>query len=92
MMTIHLTPEQEQRIKEVIDRGSYEVSVDQVVDAAILAVEQHILPQFEGSNEELETLLAAGLASEELTEGEFWESVNKQTNRMLADHSSGARS
>jgi Arc/MetJ-type ribon-helix-helix transcriptional regulator len=36
-MTIHLTPEQEQRVQAVISRGAYE-SVEQVVDAALVAV------------------------------------------------------
>jgi Arc/MetJ-type ribon-helix-helix transcriptional regulator len=37
-MTIHLTPEQERRVQAVITRGAYE-SVEQVVDAALAAVE-----------------------------------------------------
>jgi len=38
-MTIRLTPEQERRIRAVLSRGAYE-SVDQVVEAALTAVEQ----------------------------------------------------
>jgi Arc/MetJ-type ribon-helix-helix transcriptional regulator len=38
-MTIHLTPEQERRVQAVISRGAYE-SVEEVVDAALAAVEQ----------------------------------------------------
>jgi Arc/MetJ-type ribon-helix-helix transcriptional regulator len=87
-MTIHLTPEQERRIQAVIGRGSYE-SVDQVVEAALVAVEQRSAPGFDGTEEELETLLTEGLASEELTESEFWDSVNMQTDAMLAEHQSG---
>jgi Arc/MetJ-type ribon-helix-helix transcriptional regulator len=90
-MTIHLTPEQERRIQAVIGRGSYE-SVDQVVEAALVAVELRSTPSFDGPEEELETLLAEGLASGELTESEFWESVNMQTDAMLADHRSGKAS
>ena len=33
-----------------------------------------------GTQEELETLLAEGLASQDLPENEFWQSVNTQTN------------
>ena len=38
-MTIHLTPEQEERIRAVMQRGSYD-SVDEVMEAALVAVEQ----------------------------------------------------
>jgi Arc/MetJ-type ribon-helix-helix transcriptional regulator len=40
-MTIDLTPEQERRIQAIILRGSYE-SVDEVAEAALVAVEQHL--------------------------------------------------
>ena len=36
------------------------------------------LPGFAGTPEELDTLLLEGLASKELSETEFWNSVNKQ--------------
>jgi Arc/MetJ-type ribon-helix-helix transcriptional regulator len=90
-MTIHLTSEQERRVQAVISRGAYE-SVEQVVDAALVAVEQRTVPGFEGSQEELDTLLAEGLASKELTEDEFWRSVNGQTDAMLAEYKTGPRS
>jgi hypothetical protein len=53
--------------------------VDEVLEAALTAVEQRTLPGFEGSEQELETLLAEGLASKELTEQEFWDRVDEQT-------------
>jgi Arc/MetJ-type ribon-helix-helix transcriptional regulator len=90
-MTIHLTPEQERRIQEVGSRGAYE-SVEEVVEAALAAVEQRTVPGFEGTPEELESLLADGLASKELSEDEFWGSVNRRTDAMLAEHKSGPRS
>lgn len=90
-MTIQLTPEQQQRIQAVIERGSYE-SVDEVVEAALTAVEQRIVPSFDGTADELETLLAEGLASREFTESEFWESVNTQTDTMLSEHQSSRHS
>jgi Arc/MetJ-type ribon-helix-helix transcriptional regulator len=46
-MTIHLTPEQERRVQAVISRGAYE-SVDEVVEAALAAVEQRTLPDSRG--------------------------------------------
>ena len=90
-MTIHLTPEQERRIRAVLSRGAYE-SVDQVVEAALTAVEQRTVPGFAGTPEELDTLLAEGLASKELTEDEVLSSVSKQTDALPAEHKTGPRS
>src|SRR5271169_6381343 len=90
-MTIHLTPEQERRVQAVISRGAYE-SVQEVVEAALTAVEQRTVPGFAGTEEELDALLAEGLASKELTEDEFWSSVSKRTNALLAEHKTGPRS
>jgi hypothetical protein len=50
------------------------------------------VPGFAGTREELDALLAEGLASEELTEDEFWDSVNVQTNALLAERKAGQRS
>ena len=90
-MTIHLTPEQERRIRAVIDRGGYK-SVEEVVEAALTAVEQRTVPGFAGTPEELDTLLAEGLASKQLTENEFWSSVGKRTDALLAEHKTVPRS
>jgi len=90
-MTIHLTAEQEQRVQAVISRGAYE-SVEEVVEAALAAIEQRTVPGFEGTQEQLNALLGEGLASKELTEDEFWGSVNRQSNAMLAEHKTGPRS
>jgi len=84
-MIIHLTPEQQQRVQAVIHRGAYN-SVEEVVEAALTAVEQRAIPSFRGTPEELEALLAEGLASKELSEEEFWSSVNRRTDAMLAEH------
>ena len=43
-------------------------------------------PGFEGSQEELEGLLLQGLISKDLSEKEFWETVDRETNAMLAAH------
>ena len=90
-MTIHLTPEQERRIQAVIRRGAYG-SVEEVVEAALSAVEQRTVPGFAGTQQELDALLAEGLASPELSEDEFWGTVNQQTDAMLAEHKTGHRS
>jgi hypothetical protein len=77
-MIIHLTPEQEQRVQAVLSRGVYE-SVEEVVDAALAAVEQRTVPGFAGTPDELDAMLAEGLVSKATPEAEFWGSVNKQT-------------
>ena len=90
-MTIHLTPEQERRLPAVLDRGAYR-SLEEVVEAALTAVEQLAVLGFAGTPEELYTLLAEGLASKSLTEDEFWSSVSKRTNALLAEHKTSNRS
>jgi hypothetical protein len=39
-----------------------------------------------GTHEELDALLAEGLASPEMPEDEFWDLVNKQTEVLLRGH------
>ncbi|HLM81639.1 MAG TPA: hypothetical protein VK302_13560 [Terriglobales bacterium] len=90
-MKISLTPEQERRVQAVMSRGAYG-SVEEVVEAALAAVEQRTLPGFAGTPDELDALLAEGLASQELSESEFWGSVNKQTDALLTKHKTGLRS
>jgi putative addiction module CopG family antidote len=89
-MTIHLTPEQERRVRNVIQRGSYG-SVEEVVEAALVAVEQRTVPGFSGTTEELDALLAEGLASKELSEAEFWGVVNEQTDAIIASNKADPR-
>jgi len=89
-VTIYLTPEQERRLQAVIRRGGYR-SLEEAVEAALTAVEQRTVPGFAGTQEELDTLLAEGLASQQVGEDEFWDSVNRQTNSMLAEHKTGRR-
>ncbi len=83
--TIRLTQEQERRVLAVMNRGAYE-SIGQFVDAALAALEQRTLPAFAGTPEELNALLAEGLASKELTEDQFWNSVDRQTDSLLAGY------
>jgi hypothetical protein len=84
-MAIQLTPEQEMRIQAVVNAGAYP-SAQEALDAAVMAVEIAAAPGFEGSQEELESLLMQGLASRELSEEEFWDSVDRETCAMLAAH------
>jgi Arc/MetJ-type ribon-helix-helix transcriptional regulator len=89
-VTINLTPEQERRIRAVLDRGAYK-SVEEVVEAALMAVEQRTVPGFAGTPEELDALLAEGFASKQLTEDDFWSSVRERTDALLDEHKTGPR-
>ena len=59
------------------------------MDAALAAVEQRTLPGFAGTPDELDALLAEGLASKELRETDFWDSVNQRTDILLAERKTG---
>jgi Arc/MetJ-type ribon-helix-helix transcriptional regulator len=73
---MQLTPEQQRRIEAVVDSGAYP-SAEDALDAAVIAIEMAALRGFEGAPGELEALLAEGLASPELTEAEFWDSIDR---------------
>jgi Arc/MetJ-type ribon-helix-helix transcriptional regulator len=90
-MPINLTPEQENRLQAILSCGVYQ-SVEEVVEAALTAVEQRTLPGFSGTPDQLDALLAEGLASKELADAEFWNSVTHRTDTLLAQHKSGSRS
>ena len=86
-MAIQLTPEQERRVQAVVRRGAYQ-SAEEVVEAALAAVEQRALPGFTGTPQELDALLAEGVASKQIAEDEFWASVNQEVDALLAEHKS----
>ncbi len=88
--TIHLTPEQERRVRAVVRGGAYD-SVEEVVEAALTAVEQRTVPGFAGTREELDALLAEGALSKQLSEQDLWEVVNKQTNALLDENENRTR-
>jgi Arc/MetJ-type ribon-helix-helix transcriptional regulator len=90
-MAINLTPEQESRLQAIMNRGAY-TSVEEVVEAALSAVEQRTLPGFAGTPDELDALLSEGLASKQLSGPEFWDSVNQRTDSLLAPYKSGSHS
>jgi Arc/MetJ-type ribon-helix-helix transcriptional regulator len=79
------TPEQEHRLQAVVNAGA-NPSVDDALNAALSAVETAAHPAFEGREGELDDLLAEGISSGELTEEEFWTSVDRETDAMLAAH------
>ena len=81
-MPLQLTPEQEQRIKAVVSTGAY-ASAEEAINAAVTAVETAAAVDFDGTPGELEGLLLEGLESPELSEEEFWTSVDRDTNLML---------
>ena len=81
-MPIQLTPEQEQRIQAIVDAGAYP-SASEALDAAVVAVEIVAAVRFEGSGPELEELLLRGVVSPELSEVDFWDSVDRETDAIL---------
>jgi Arc/MetJ-type ribon-helix-helix transcriptional regulator len=89
-MTINLTPEQERRLQTLMRRGAY-ASVEELVEAALAAVEQRTLPSFSGTPAELDALLSEGLASKELAETDFWCSVHEQADTLRAERRTGSR-
>ena len=86
-MSLQLTPEQEQRIKTVVDAGAYR-SAEEALDAAVAAVEFAAAPGFEGSQEELEALLLEGLSSGQPVEANehFWDRLKGETDTIAAGH------
>lgn len=90
-MSIQLTPAQEQRIHAIVNAGAYR-STEEALDAALSAMEIVNSSVFEGTTEELEGLLMEGLASNELPEVEFRDSVDRETNGMLVAHKPGSGS
>jgi Arc/MetJ-type ribon-helix-helix transcriptional regulator len=89
-MPIRLTPKQEERIQAIVDTGAYQ-SAEEALNAAVTAVEIAAAPRFQGTDQELERLLLDGLSSKDLTEEEFWDSVDSETNAMLAVPKGGPR-
>jgi len=89
-MAIQLTAEQEQRIQAVVDAGAYP-SAREALDAALAAVETAAAPDFDGSEKELEGRLLKALDSKEMAEEEFWGSIDRDTNAMLAARKTGPR-
>jgi Arc/MetJ-type ribon-helix-helix transcriptional regulator len=87
-MAMQLTSDQEQRIQAIVNAGAY-ASVEEALDAAVSAIETAATIDFEGTQEELDALLMEGLASPELSEEQFWDSVDAETNRLLAAHKPG---
>jgi Arc/MetJ-type ribon-helix-helix transcriptional regulator len=84
---MQLTPDQERRVQSFVDSGLY-TSAQDVVDAALTAVEQWATHGFDGTQEELEELLLDGLNSGEPMEAgdSFWNRVRAETDGILAEH------
>ena len=86
-MSIQLTPEQEQRIRTVVNAGAYR-SAEEALDAAVAAVEIAAAPDFEGTQEELEELLLEGLNSGEPVPADenFWNRLRAETDQIATEH------
>ena len=82
-MSLQLTPEQEQRIRTVVNAGAYG-SAEEALDAAVAAVEIAAAHNFEGSQAELEELLMAGLNSGEPVPADeaYWNRLRAETDTM----------
>jgi hypothetical protein len=72
-MALQLTPEQERRIQAVVNAGACR-STEEALNAALAVVETVAVPDFEGTQDELETLLLEGLKSGDPIEADeaFW--------------------
>jgi putative addiction module CopG family antidote len=85
-MSMQLTPDQERRVQSFVDAGLY-TSAQDVVDAALAAVEHRATHGLEGTREELEELLLEGLHSGEPIEADesFWNRLKAETDGMVAE-------
>lgn len=85
-MSIQLSPEQEQRIRIIVNSGAYR-SAEEALDAAVAAVEISAAPGFEGTQEELEELLLEGLNSGEPVEADenFWNRLRAETDMIAVE-------
>ncbi len=88
-MSIQLTPEQEHRIRNVVNAGAYR-SAEEALDAAVAAVEMAAAPDFDGTQEELQELLLDGLNSGTAVEADesFWDKLRSATDAMAVEHQS----
>jgi len=86
-MSLQLTPEQEQRIRTVVNTGAYR-STEEALDAAVAAVEIAAALDFEGTQQELEELLLESLNSAEPVDADetFWNRLRAETDAMAKEH------
>jgi Arc/MetJ-type ribon-helix-helix transcriptional regulator len=86
-VSIQLSPEQEQRIRTLVNAGAYR-SAEEAIDAAVTAVEIAAAPNFEGTQEELEELLLECLNSGEPVEADqaLWNHLTAETDKTGTSH------
>jgi Arc/MetJ-type ribon-helix-helix transcriptional regulator len=86
-MALQLTPQQEERIRAIVNAGAYP-SAEAALDAAVAAVEIAAAPGFKGPQEELEELLLEGLRSGEAVEADdaYWNRLRAETDAMAKEH------
>ena len=89
-MSIQLTPEQERRIRTVVNAGAYG-STEEAIDVAVAAVELAAAPGFEGTQEELEVLLQEGINSGApiAADEKFWNRLGAEINSVAMEHRAG---
>jgi Arc/MetJ-type ribon-helix-helix transcriptional regulator len=85
-MPLQLTPEQEQRIRTVVNAGAYR-SAEEALDAAVAAVEIVAAPDFEGTQEALDELLLEGINSGDPIDADetFWNRLRSKTDAMVME-------
>jgi Arc/MetJ-type ribon-helix-helix transcriptional regulator len=86
-MPHQFTPEQERRIQAVVNAGAYP-SAEEALNAALAVVETVAVPDFKGTQYELEILLLDGLNSGEPIEADdgLWNRLARETDRVAAEH------
>lgn len=84
-MPIQLTSEQEQRIRAVVESGSY-ANAEEAVEAAVSALEAVAADSSAGGPEQLEESILEGLRSPSLTEEDFWLAVESETDAVRVSH------
>ena len=88
-MAFQLSPEQEARIRAIVERGGCS-SPEEAIDMALDALDAHGVPGFEGTEEELVALLNEGLNSEILSEEDAWAVVDKKLGDLRSRKKIGA--
>lgn len=91
-MPLQLTPEQEIRIRTVVDTGAHR-STEEAIAAAVSAVEIAAVPGFDGSSQELEELLLEGLNSGTaiVADADYWNRLRAGTDAIAAEHQAGTK-
>ncbi len=83
-MPIQLTPEQEELLTRMVREGAF-TTAEQALDVVIRRASELAEAEFQGSPQELEMLLIAGLESgaSVSADEQFWLDLEAETNQLL---------